>query len=710
MESLMDFTLPHWSSVPVYLLPALISFGLLAYALFWLPNSQRNRLFCLFIFLIASSQVADAFIHFSTTVEQALTWQKICMAPILLIPAVGIIFVLTFNPRTNSGVPLWLYPLIFIPAFFLIMLASVLGDNIEMKYTENLGWIVNPVPTIYNAICYGYITLGSFMMPAILWYNWKRTERTNARRKKLMLLFIGISIPVVGGIIAEILFPLVLGVDGIPIAGPPLMISFPVCALIAMRRYNMLSFSPRKQWETILDTISEGILIADNERKIMYINPALCNLLEYDVAELLGREADELILNNSLHGTTFNADREFQMPTKAGKLVWVVTKLSPCLDENRRRIGTIWTITDIDDLKKKSIEIKRSEKRLNRAQSVAHVGHWDLDFSTGIATWSPEACRIYGLQPHESSQSFESWLSFIHPEDIPHAMREIQKSNQDFNDADFEHRIVLKDGTVKHIRSISKFEFDGTSSRPIGLYGVAQDISEIKTAYEQLNVTTLELETYIYKSSHDLHAPLSTILGLINVGRREITDPLASQYLGMIEGQARKLESIRTDFIKAMLIKDAASFDEKIQLNEMIPEIINNLNNTFGFERVKINVNIPDSRPLQSNSYLIKTILQNLIENSVKYQDYKSIAKLQIDVERNDKNAKITIADNGIGIAEEFQNRIFDMYFRGTELGSGSGLGLYLVKKAVDKLNGQLSLRSRPGEGTTFTIMLKQAS
>ena len=178
----------------------------------------------------------------------------------------------------------------------------------------------------------------------------------------------------------------------------------------------------------------------------------------------------------------------------------------------------------------------------------------------------------------------------------------------------------------------------------------------------------------------------------------------------MIEGQAKKLDSIRTDFIKAMLIKDAARFDEKIQLNEMIRDILASLRDAHGFDRLSINVNIPDSAPLRSNSYLIKTILQNLIENSVKYQDYSHTnAKLYIDVQRTEKNATITVADNGVGIAEEFHDRIFDMYFRGSEVPEGSGLGLYLVKKAVDKLNGKLHLRSNPGEGTTFTIQLAMA-
>lgn len=579
-----------------------------------------------------------------------------------------------------------------------------------MFYTENLGWMSNPVPNTLNYIMYILIAGGFLLMLGFLWLNWFQSKRDTMERKKFFLLAFGITIPYIGGVIGEIIFPLVLSNDSLPLV-TPLLTFFSLCSLIAISKFNMLDYSPRNQWDRILESLREGILIADNNRKTMYANPAVCNMLGYNADELIGKEVDKFVLNNALHGTAFNSEREFQMATKSGELIWVVTSLAPCLDHNGKRIGSIWTITDIDSLKKKTIAVARNEKRLNRAQEVAHVGHWDLNFASGVAVWSPEACRIYGLNPTDNIQSFDKWISLIHPEDLPAVLLEIQHGQETHSDHDFEHRILLPDGTVKHLHSIAKFEFDGTSEKPIGLYGVCQDITEIKLTNERLRVTTLELETYIYKSSHDLHAPLSTILGLINLGQREIKDPIAAKYLEMIGGQAKKLDSIRTEFIKAMLIKDAEKFDELIHLNKMIPEILEGLRSSHGFERLNVKIRIPDNQPLLSNSFLVKTILHNLIENSVKYQDYgQTNSILNIDIENNDNNAKITIRDNGVGIAAEHQDRIFDMYFRANDSSHGSGLGLYLVKKAVDRLNGKLQLRSNPGEGTTVTVLLAHAS
>lgn len=120
---------------------------------------------------------------------------------------------------------------------------------------------------------------------------------------------------------------------------------------------------------------------------------------------------------------------------------------------------------------------KKSQLRLRQAQEIAHLGCWELDFSTGMALWSDEACKIYGLPTEENLQSFDSWISFIHPEDLDFVKKDIEMSRAILADSSMEHRIVLKDGTIKHIHSISKFEFDAQGN-PCGLFGTSTLISE----------------------------------------------------------------------------------------------------------------------------------------------------------------------------------------------------------------------------------------
>ncbi len=125
--------------------------------------------------------------------------------------------------------------------------------------------------------------------------------------------------------------------------------------------------------------------------------------------------------------------------------------------------------------------LKQSEARLLQGQSMAHFGNWSLSFATGLAIWSDEACRIYGLPLEENVQTYEGWVSFLHPEDLEYVIEASNIARESFSSAAFHHRIVLRDGTVKHIYSQSHYEFD-ENKRPIGMYGVAHDITEQKAA------------------------------------------------------------------------------------------------------------------------------------------------------------------------------------------------------------------------------------
>jgi PAS domain S-box-containing protein len=126
-----------------------------------------------------------------------------------------------------------------------------------------------------------------------------------------------------------------------------------------------------------------------------------------------------------------------------------------------------------------------SETRLKEAQAIAHVGHWNLNFATQTALWSDEACRIYGLSPEENKQSYASWVSFIHPEDLDYVMKVTTESQKTLSDTTLSHRIVLKDGTVKYIIAKSKFEFD-ENGKPAGLYGISHDVTESKIAEDEI--------------------------------------------------------------------------------------------------------------------------------------------------------------------------------------------------------------------------------
>lgn len=139
------------------------------------------------------------------------------------------------------------------------------------------------------------------------------------------------------------------------------------------------------------------------------------------------------------------------------------------------------------DKQRKQIEDKAiyNELRLKQAQAIAHYGNWELDFLTGNGVWSEEACRIYGLSPDDNIQSYQTWLSFIHPEDLEYVMKVTKKERERESNTAFHHRIIRKDGAIRHIFSQAHFEFD-TEGTPVSLYSVVHDITETREAEDAL--------------------------------------------------------------------------------------------------------------------------------------------------------------------------------------------------------------------------------
>lgn len=134
--------------------------------------------------------------------------------------------------------------------------------------------------------------------------------------------------------------------------------------------------------------------------------------------------------------------------------------------------------------------------RLNQAQELAHIGSWELSFATRKAIWSAEACRIYGLDPKDNQHTYEDWESFIHPDDLQMMRDSITASGKDRSTTRIHHRIVLRDGTVKHVYSITEFELD-ENGWPLGLYGSVQDLTESVTLRNELIRTEHTLTTII---------------------------------------------------------------------------------------------------------------------------------------------------------------------------------------------------------------------
>jgi len=241
-----------------------------------------------------------------------------------------------------------------------------------------------------------------------------------------------------------------------------------------------------------------------------------------------------------------------------------------------------------------------------------------------------------------------------------------------------------------------------------------QDITETKKTERiltlknlELQKTNSELDNFVYSTSHELRAPLMSVLGLINLLETETDKKEQSLYVGLMKESIQKLDNIIHDIID---YSRNARFDVKVSpvdFNFLLEKTINNLHFIPGFEKIDIRVRVNEEVPFLSDKRRVEIVLNNLISNSLKF--YKPAIRkpfVEISVLVGEKEAVIKVKDNGRGIPEQHLSRIFEMFFRGYEQSTGSGIGLYIVKEIVEKLNGNLHVESIEGKGSLFTVKL----
>jgi signal transduction histidine kinase len=230
----------------------------------------------------------------------------------------------------------------------------------------------------------------------------------------------------------------------------------------------------------------------------------------------------------------------------------------------------------------------------------------------------------------------------------------------------------------------------------------------IRNQNQELLKINKELDNFVYDISHNLRAPLMSLLGLINLVKDEDSkkDSTYLEYFSLMEKSVNRLDNTLQHILDYSRNTRKELDIQKIDFEIIINELFDQLKYIEGYNEIEKFIEI-DKKLFYSDPYRISVILLNLISNSIKYRDNnkeKSFIRIKITV--NTYNAEILFQDNGIGIEKPYQHKVFNMFFRATERSVGAGLGLYIVKEMVDKLRGKISLDSKVNFETTFKLFI----
>ncbi|MFZ6012077.1 MAG: hybrid sensor histidine kinase/response regulator [Bacteroidota bacterium] len=228
---------------------------------------------------------------------------------------------------------------------------------------------------------------------------------------------------------------------------------------------------------------------------------------------------------------------------------------------------------------------------------------------------------------------------------------------------------------------------------------------ELAKRNDELSKINRELDSFVYSVSHNLRAPLMSVLGLVNLAKQEKDFSSLATYLQMMEQSILKLDTTLKDILEYSRNARQDVKQELVDFSKILDENLQKMQFMPGFKDIEKIVEIKSDSIFYADEYRLSVIFNNLISNSIKYADRtKEKNKIYISIRADEKKAVIEFSDNGIGISKELQPRIFDMFFRATQSKEGAGLGLYIVREAIEMLNGTIRIESELGEGTRFLV------
>jgi signal transduction histidine kinase len=285
-----------------------------------------------------------------------------------------------------------------------------------------------------------------------------------------------------------------------------------------------------------------------------------------------------------------------------------------------------------------------------------------------------------------------------------------------FTDIRFFEYVHLTDGLIKRsfvinfLATLVASTFEVLFLMRVNFYSekeIKDGQARIEVQNQELVKANSDLDRFVYSASHDLRAPLSSVMGLVHLSRMTTQETELRKYLEMIGVRVRDLDRVIKDILDYSRNSRTEIQLSTVDIEEIIQNVWDDLSFNSNADKIRLIKSLPERIVVQTDRDRLRIILANLFSNSIKYANLMNgHSQVVANAEVNSEFLTLEIADNGIGIAPEHQSKIFDMFYRATDKSNGSGLGLFIVKEAVEKLNGGIAMTSELGKGTSFRIKI----
>ncbi len=481
-----------------------------------------------------------------------------------------------------------------------------------------------------------------------------------------------------------------------------------------------------KKYRLIFETANEGIWITDPNRVTIMVNQRLSEMFGYPISEILGNTPTKFLFNDQedirqetsdILKSGIKTSREFKFRRKDGSILWAISNASPVFNNKGQLVKTVSMLTDITKRKTAENELRQAQEKLHLALESGNIGIWEWDLKTNKTNWDDRMQKMFGLEPGSFENTYKAFLNLVHEEDIMHIEKTISETLINGKSYVNLYRTKPVNGKIKYITSravVNKFE----EGKPVSLIGVCFDVTwlseetehTILMLNEELLRSNKELENFAYIASHDLQEPLrmvSCFTQLLSEQYQSSLDDKAREYIYYaVEGANRMYELLNGLLTYSRIHTKGRNFSN-VDTNRIIEDVTKNLALKIKERNARIDVgNLP---VIHADGTQMMQLFQNLISNAIKFSP--ETPNIVISSEKNEDHYIFAVKDHGLGIESQYFEKIFNIFQRllPREKYEGTGIGLAICRRIVERHGGKIWLESEPEKGSTFffTIPMK---
>lgn len=484
----------------------------------------------------------------------------------------------------------------------------------------------------------------------------------------------------------------------------------------------------------VIESVEDHVILTmDKDRRVLTWNKGAEAITGYSEDEIIGQSADIIFTeedrkNNQPEIEAQKAIEEGRAENrrwhvrKNGSLYWGSGSVSPMRHSDGRLLGFVKIMRDLTESKHAEDELKRSAERLQLALDAGKLGLYEYDFQTRQTTATALHKANCGLTENEQF-IFDELKNLVLPEDREATETELNRAIAEGSVYTAEYRIRLKTGAIRWIKSVGRVVCN-EANQPKKLVGTTMDITEQKHFTEELNKLINErtmqlqrsnedLRQFAHVASHDLKEPVRKIKTFNNRVIDEfshVLPPVAKTYLSKIDNATSRMNSMIDGVLNYSKFEYSEIDFTTVNLSEVLEDIETDLE--LLIESKKASIKRGQMPVVRGNKLWLYQLFYNLVLNSLKFskKDVASVIDIGWEEVKEDekKIVKIILSDNGIGFDKEFKEVIFDTFTRlnPADKYEGTGLGLALCKKIVERHRGSIVAEGEPEAGATFTIKL----